>query len=130
MATTKRCGRLNAHDSHEWTEEVPVQGSHEYDPAILRIAREYRFCEGVPHDRSVEGLTEALAIVGYRDLTNLSFELVTREQIPTKFEFADLLPGDSKATITVVEGDDRWAVVEIRILARKPFIAREIEDGR
>jgi hypothetical protein len=85
-----------------------------------------------PYDKSEapapEGKTQVLAVVPYKNLTDLKFSLVTREQVPTEFIFADLLPGDSKATITVVEGDDRWAVVDIRILARKPYTTREIEE--
>ncbi|UYL85361.1 hypothetical protein SEA_HAGER_68 [Microbacterium phage Hager] len=128
MADIKQCKNLNHHEPHEWIEEVRVPDRH-----IERYDTEYHHCNGVTFFASAEGITEKLAVVGYKDLTRMTFELVTREGVPTRFDFADLLPGDSKATVTVVEGDDRWACVDIRILARKPFVATEIdpeEDAR
>lgn len=131
MAHTKKCGRLNAHEPHEWNELVRVPDR--LGETRNRVINQINYCEGVERELSPEGITEKLAVVGYKDLTRLTFELVTREGVPTRFDFADILPGDSKATVTVVAGDDRWACVDIRILARKPFIATEVdaeEDAR
>ncbi|QLF84549.1 hypothetical protein SEA_RIE18_67 [Microbacterium phage Rie18] len=131
MAHKQKCNNLNHHEPHEWNEEVRVPDR--LGEIRGRIVNQVNWCEGVTFFASAEGITEKLAVVGYKDLTRLVFELVTREGVPTRFDFADLLPGDSKATVTVVEGDDRWACVDIRILARKPFVATEIdpeEDAR
>lgn len=125
MAHRQQCGRLNGHDAHEWNELVPVPDR--LGEVRNRVVNQVNWCEGVEHDRSPEGKTEVLGFVEYRDLTRLTFELETREKVPTRFDFADLIPGDSRVGVTVVDGDDRWAMVEIRILARKPFRVTETE---
>ncbi|AWY04522.1 hypothetical protein SEA_GILDA_67 [Microbacterium phage Gilda] len=127
MADTRQCNNRNHHEPHEWSHVVKQSWHDEIG------TREYHWCEGVTFFASAEGITEKIGVTRYKDLTRLTFELVTREGVPTRFDFADLTAGDSKASVTVVEGDDRWAVVDIRILARKPFIATEVdaeEDAR
>ncbi|QPL15080.1 hypothetical protein SEA_HAUNTER_67 [Microbacterium phage Haunter] len=127
MADTRQCNNRNHHEPHEWSQVVKQSWHDEIG------TREYHWCEGVTFFASAEGVTEKIGVTRYKDLTRLTFELVTREGVPTRFDFADLTAGDSKASVTVVEGDDRWAVVDIRILARKPFIATEVdaeEDAR
>ena len=127
MANTKKCGRLNGHDAHEWSELVQVPPFESPHGGMLHEVSQVNWCEGIEHDRSPEGLTNVLGFVEYRDLTRLTFELETREKVPTRFDFADLVPGDSRVGVTVVDGDDRWAMVEIRILARKPFKVTETD---
>lgn len=122
MADTRQCNSANQHEPHEWSHVVKQSYHDEIG------TREYHWCEGVTFFSSIEGTTEKLAQVTYRDLTNLTFDLTTREKVKTRFVFEDLLVGDSKATVTVVDGDDRWAVVDIRLLARKPFVVRELDE--
>lgn len=131
MVDIKQCPRSAAHEQHPWAEEVTMVGG----PGRIRDRSRtvLHHCDGRERDLAPEGKTEALGFVEYRDLTRLTFEFETREKIPTRFDFADLLPGDSRVGVTVVDGDDRWAVVDIRILARKPFKVTEVdaeEDAR
>ncbi|QGH74019.1 hypothetical protein SEA_AESIR_66 [Microbacterium phage Aesir] len=131
MAHKQQCKNLNHHEPHEWDEAVRVPDR--LGEIRGRVVNQVNWCEGVTFFASAEGITEKIGVTRYKDLTRLTFELVTREGVPTRFDFADLTAGDSKASVTVVEGDDRWAVVDIRILARKPFIATEVdaeEDAR
>lgn len=127
MSQRKQCLDPAPHADHEWSIVVPIGWFKE------KVQREYYYCEGVigVREQDREGVTEQLEVVQYRDLQAVSFDLMTREGIPSRFEFKDLLPGDAEASLTVMahkDIKDGWAVVEIRLLARQPFKVTEIEE--
>ena len=127
MSNNKSCATLTPHDEDEWQEdvEVPVFESIQRTRTVV----EYHWCDGVETPDPILILHQ-ISVHPYRNLTDLKFTLVNREGVPTEFDFNKILPGDSKATISLLNpdaGDDGWAVVDIRILARKPYVAREVE---
>jgi len=125
MADIRSCAKLNEHPAHEWS-EIIHEGKYGRPDE-----REYHFCDGKSREQSEEGKLVALKQVEYRNIKRLRLEFENREQVETELAFEDILPTDGVAKITVLEEDKGWACVEIRILARKPYIAREVEnDGR
>lgn len=127
MANHKRCNNLNAHEYHEWSEELMMPDFSR--PNDLRPVIEHHWCEGWSPEESHEGKMKTLGFAEFRNLKELKFTFDTREGVPTEITLADLLPGDGAAKVSVIDSElDGWACVEIRVLARKPYIAREVED--
>ena len=84
--------------------------------------------------------TKVLHTTKFPGLSKVSFDLTTREDILSRFEFGKIQPGDAEATITVLDPEyvdpehstalkqEGWAYVEIRLLARSVYTLTEIED--
>lgn len=117
MPDLKHCGKATGHLSHEWQSRTPQQTDWQH-----------WLCIGTERGVAPEGITRSIGQATFRNLEKIEFDFVNRENVPTRIIFKDLQPGDARAVVNAVEGDEQWAFVDIRIMARKPYVAREIED--
>lgn len=122
MVAIRQCNNPAAHEPHDWSQVVKKSW---HDEAGERL---YQFCNGVERLTPPEGATKIIGQVTFRNLEKVEFDFVTRENVPTRIIFDDIQPGDARAMVSAVESDSEWAFIDIRIMARKPYVAREIED--
>lgn len=125
MADVKQCDKANAHADHEWTEEVALP--NELGKLRNRVRLQYHWCGGREKDLAPSTAIAKEQSVSYHELDVVKIQFETREGVPTELSFSDLLKGDAVASITLVEGEEAWAFVQVRFMARKPYTTREVE---